>query len=95
MQYTFIMRVLLHPIPDKYLERLNEADRNRIEDAIEGLEKEPPQGDIKPIAGQPGTFRIRIGGYRAIFRYREDHIFITHIDPRGQVYNKKNIGGKR
>jgi len=45
------MKVLLHPIPDKYLERLNTADRNRIEDAIDDLEKEPPQGDIKPISG--------------------------------------------
>ena len=89
------MKVLLHPIPDKYLERLIAADRNRIEDAIDDLEKEPPQGDIKPISGQPGTFRMRIGSYRVIFRYKEDYIFITHIDPRGQVYNKKNKGGKR
>jgi len=89
------LKVLLHPIPDKYLDRLNATDRCRIEDAIEGLEKEPPQGDITPITGQPGTFRMRVGSYRAIFRYREDHIFITHIDPRGQVYNKKNKGGKR
>ena len=89
------MKVLLHPIPDKYLERLNATDRNRIEDAIEVLKKDLPQRDITPITGQPGTFRMRIGSYRVIFRYREDHIFITHIDPRGQVYNKKNKGGKR
>jgi mRNA interferase RelE/StbE len=89
------MKASLHPIAEKYLNRLNANDRDRIDDAIEGLEKEPPEGDIKPVTGQPGTYRVRIGSYRIIFRYREDHIFITHIDPRGQVYNKKNKGGKR
>ena len=89
------MKVLLHPIPDKYLDRLNATDRERIEDAIEGLEEEPPRGNVKPVIGQPGIFRLTIGSYRALFRYREDHIFITHLDPRGQVYNKKNKGGKR
>jgi mRNA-degrading endonuclease RelE of RelBE toxin-antitoxin system len=59
------------------------------------LEKEPPQGDITPITGQPGTLRMRVGSYRVIFRYRENYFFITHIDLRGQVYNIKNKGGKR
>ena len=89
------MKVFLHPIPDKYLDRLNEADRSRIEDAVEALEKEPPQGDIRPVAGQPGFFRVRVGSYRLLFRINEKGILITHIDPRGQVYNKKNKGGKR
>ena len=82
------MRVKLHPIPGKYLERLNEPDKGHIKAALQGLEKEPPEGNITPVSGQPGTFRLKIGSYRALFRYREDHIFVTHLDPRGQVYNK-------
>jgi len=89
------MRVVLHRIPGKYLERLNEPDKGHIKAALHGLEKEPPEGDILPVTGQPGTFRLTIGSYRAIFRYRDDHIFVTHLDPRGQVYNKKNKGNKR
>jgi len=89
------MKVSLHPIAEKYLNRLNADDRDRIDDAIEGLEKEPPEGDIRPVSGQSGTFRLRVGSYRAIFRYKDNCIFVTHIDPRGQVYNKKNKGGKR
>ena len=89
------MKVLLHRIPEKYLKRLNEPDKGNIQSAIKGLEKEPPEGDIRPVVGQPGNFRITIGSYRALFRYRGDHIFVTHLDPRGQVYNKKNKGGKR
>ena len=86
---------MLHKIPRKYLDRLNEPDKGHINTALKGLEKEPPEGDIKPMVGQPGNFRITIGSYRALFRYRDNHIFVTHLDPRGQVYNKKNKGNKR
>ena len=89
------MKVSLHPIAEKYLNRLNANDRDRIDDAIEGLEKEPPEGDIRPIAGQSGTFRLKVGIYRAIFRYEDNCIFVTHIDPRGQAYKKQNRGNKR
>ena len=89
------MQVLLHPIPGKYLDRLNEPDKGHIKAALSGLEKEPPEGNIIPVTGQSGYFRLKIGSYRALFRYRENDIFVTHIDPRGQVYNKKNKGGKR
>ena len=89
------MKASLHPIAGKYLNRLNADDRDRIDDAIEGLEKEPPEGDIRPLKGQPGFFRLRVGSYRLLFRINEKGILITHIDPRGQVYNKKNKGGKR
>jgi mRNA-degrading endonuclease RelE of RelBE toxin-antitoxin system len=89
------MQVLLHSIPSKYLERLNEPDKGRIKTALTGLEKEPPEGDIRPVVGQAGYFRLKIGGYRALFRYRDNDILVTHIDPRGQAYNKKNKGKKR
>jgi len=77
------------------LRRLNEQDKARIKKAIEGLEEEPPEGDIISLAGQKGIFRLRIGGHRLLFRVRENSIFVTHIEPRGQVYNKKNKDGKR
>jgi mRNA interferase RelE/StbE len=89
------MQISLHPIPGKYLERLNEPDKGRVKTALAGLEKDPPEGDIRPVVGQPGYFRLKIGGYRVLFRYRNNSIFVTHIDPRGQVYNKKNKGKKR
>jgi mRNA-degrading endonuclease RelE of RelBE toxin-antitoxin system len=89
------MQVVLHRIPEKYLERLNEPDKGHIKAALRGLGKEPPEGNIMPVIGQHGTFRLKIGSHRAIFRYRDDCIFVTHIDPRGQAYNKKNKGNKR
>ena len=89
------MEVLLHRIPEKYLERLNEPDKGYLKSALRELEKEPPEGNIRPVTGQPGDYRLTIGSYRALFRYRDGYIFVTHIDPRGQVYNKKNKGNKR
>jgi mRNA interferase RelE/StbE len=89
------LKASLHPIADKYLNRLNANDRERIDDAIEGREKEPPEGDIRPVRGQTGFFRLRVGSFRLLFRINEKGILITHIDPRGQAYNKKNKGGKR
>ena len=89
------MQVLLHRSADKYYERLNQADKGRIDEALDDLEKEPPEGDIKPITGEPGRFRVRVGSFRLLFRIKENVILVTHIDPRGQAYGKKNKGGKR
>jgi len=89
------MEVLVHPEPSKYLRRLNEPDKGRIKKAVKGLGEEPPEGDIKPLAGQGGIFRLAVGGYRILFRRRETGILVTHVEPRGQAYGKKNRGRKR
>ena len=90
-----ILRALLHHTADKYLNRLNADDRDRINAALDDLEKEPPDGDITPISGEPGRFRVRVGNYRLLYRIKDNTILVTHIEPRGQAYNKKNKGGKR
>jgi len=89
------MQVLLHHTADKYLNRLNAEDRKRINDALDDLEKKPPKGDIVPVVGEHGRYRVKVGNYRLLYRIKDNTILITHIDPRGQVYNKKNKGGKR
>ena len=78
----------------KYLDRLNEPYKSLITNALVNLEEEPPKGDIKPMAGQPGRFRLRIGNYRALFHIKNNYIVISHIGPRGQVYKKENRGKK-
>ncbi len=88
------MKVVLHPIPKKYLDRLQEPDKSRIKDALKGLEKEPPQGDIRPVVGQAGYFRLKVGSYRVLYRIDSNAIFVTHIEPRGQAYTKKTKQGR-
>ena len=57
----------------------------------EGLTQTPPKGDIKPMEGKPsGRYRLRVGGYRVIYRY--DHngvmtvLYILDVGPRGDIY---------
>jgi mRNA-degrading endonuclease RelE of RelBE toxin-antitoxin system len=83
------MKVLLHRSADKYLNRLQPADRDRFDAAFTDLEKEPPEGDIRPYEGSPGVLRLRVGNYRALFKFAGNAILVTHIEPRGQAYTKK------
>jgi mRNA interferase RelE/StbE len=83
------MEVLLHHTAQKYLDRLSAPDRDRFDDAFEDLEKEPPEGDIKPYVGSPGVLRLKVGNYRAVFKFVDSHILVTHIEPRGQAYTKR------
>jgi mRNA interferase RelE/StbE len=88
------MRVRLNKTAEKRYNRLNEPLLNRVTEAINKLEKEPPEGDIEPISGKPGNFRLRIGDIRILFQDRKDVILITDIVSRGQAYDKKHIGRK-
>jgi len=42
--------------------------------------------DIKPIAGEDNTYRIRVGKYRILAALIENTILITKIGTRGDVY---------
>jgi len=84
------MQVFLHPSARKYLERLSASNRERIKKALQGLQKEPPQGDIRPYEGNPGIWRLKVGGYRVLYKIETaSTILATHIEPRGQAYTKK------
>ena len=84
------MQVFLHNYARKYIERLDQTNRERIKKALQDLEKEPPEGDIRPYEGNPGIWRLRVGDYRVLYKIEtENTILVTHIEPRGQAYTKK------
>ena len=68
------MKVLLHHAADKYLNRLNATDRDRFDAAFIDLGKEPPEGNIRPCEGNLRVLRLRVGNYRAIFKYVDNTI---------------------
>ena len=75
----------------KQLPFRNTRQRNRILSAIDGLTQTPPVGDIKPMQGKPeGCFRLRVGGYRVIYRYDKDGaavvLLILDVGTRRDVY---------
>ncbi|MDR1400244.1 MAG: type II toxin-antitoxin system RelE/ParE family toxin [Treponema sp.] len=67
--------------------RLNEPDLSRITAAIDKLEREPPEGDIKRLQGKDG-YRVRLGRYRIIFDLEPDRVYIYKIVPRGKAYKE-------
>jgi len=55
------MQVFLHHTTEKYLDRLNQTDRERL----------------------------KVSGYRVLYKIEDAVILATHIEPRGQAYKKK------
>lgn len=85
------MRIEYSKSAVKALQKMEKGLRNHIRDAIQGLTMTPPQGDIKPLEGKPeGRYRLRVGGYRVIYRYNTDGtmviLYIIDIGTRGDVY---------
>ena len=75
----------------KYLQRMEKKLRNILHEAIKGLTKSPPEGDIQPMRGyKDGRKRLRVGGYRVVFRYDEKGamvvLYIIDVGPRGDIY---------
>lgn len=67
----------------KVINGMDKATKQRIKNAVEKI----PAGDIKPFKGSPGTYRLRVGGWRILFSYTEnDIILVEKIGPRGDVY---------
>ena len=62
------MKVVLEKKAVKYLESLDANMRRRIKEALKNLEKEPPAGDIVKLQGQEIAYRLRIGGYRVLYK---------------------------
>lgn len=72
----------------KYMAGLPKNEREHIRKAIEeGLTKNPPTGDIKPMQGrESGLYRLRIGRNRVIYSKEGDIITIFIVGARGDIY---------
>lgn len=67
----------------KYINALDANAQRRIRKSIGKI----PQGDIRPLKGSPGSYRLRIGNWRILFSYQgENTILVEDIGPRGQIY---------
>ena len=80
------MRFKLSPNAKKYIERQDNITVSRIYEALRDATKNPQKGDIKELQGEPGKYRLRVGGYRILFAIDGDNMVITEIGPRGQIY---------
>ena len=68
--------------------KLNQPILGRINDAIEELKKDSPGGDIVPLKGHPGSYRLRVGDYRILYYEENETRYIFKIAPRGAAYRR-------
>lgn len=67
----------------KAIQSMDKQTKARIRAGIEAL----PAGDVKPMRGSDGSFRLRVGDWRILFSYPEaGTILIEKVAPRGDVY---------
>ena len=75
--------------PVKFLKKLDLGDSKRIIEKLEStLSIHPVPKDAKPIVGEHGVFRLRIGDFRALYRinYSAKSIIVFKVDKRSRVY---------
>ena len=81
--------IVIEKRAEKTLASLPKKLRERIMNAIDRLAYGPyqPGLDVKPLAGRP-EWRLRVGGWRVLFRVYKDEIIIivVSVSPRGDVY---------
>ena len=55
---------------------------------MRALYKLPSEGDIAPMRGRKGQYRVRIGSYRAVYYLYNDilTVQVIKVDNRGGVY---------
>lgn len=75
----------------KFLAKLDKKSVERIRTAIQGLTVSPPEGDIKALIGsKDGRMRLRVGGWRIIFKYGAEYeleiLYVIEIGNRGDIY---------
>jgi len=67
----------------KYISTLDRTSKQRIKEGCEKI----PKGDIKPLKGAPGVYRLRVGDWRILFSYIESkNVYVREIKPRGGIY---------
>lgn len=75
----------------KFLAKLDKKHLGRLKSALRAIEHGQLRGlDIKPLSGQPGWYRCRLGKIRVIFiRAASGKVIVYDIHFRGQAYKKR------
>ncbi len=70
-----------------YLNKLDVPTHRRLAAAIEGLAEVPPAGDIRPVTGQTGAYRLRVGGLRLLCHIdHQQQVIFADAGSRGDIY---------
>lgn len=80
-----IFDLVFAPAAERDLYRLDATDQRRVEAALDHLAL-TGLGDVRPLAGYPGEYRLRIGGIRYAIDRDAGTILVYRILPRGRAY---------
>lgn len=77
-------RIIIEKSAAQFLKEQPKQQQERLLKAL----YEIPNGDIKPIKGFKGIYRLRVGNYRVIYRIKNDEliIIVLKIGNRGDIY---------
>ena len=79
------MKVLVSEQILTRLRTIHPEHRRDIRSALRELAK--GRGDMKELAGRlSGFYRLRIGRYRVVYRYRDKHVEAIFLEQRSIVY---------
>lgn len=72
----------------RFLRQIHPEDLLEIIERLRDLREDPYPGDAAELRGHPGYFRLRVGGYRIIYRVSQsrDLVYIGKIGPRKTIY---------
>lgn len=60
----------------KELSKLDKQDARRVVRAADALAADPRPNGVRPLAGYPGLWRIRVGDYRVIYTIRNAELIV-------------------
>ncbi len=76
----------------RFLKSLDRAERQRIAQKIDALERDPRPPEASKMQGydEPKVFRVRVGNVRILYfvDYGTSTVFIEKIDRRSTVYQR-------
>ncbi|MBI3412591.1 MAG: type II toxin-antitoxin system RelE/ParE family toxin [Candidatus Aenigmarchaeota archaeon] len=80
-------QVIFHDDVKKKIKEVPKHYQKTIVAKLSALSEFPQFLDIKKIKGQENTYRLRIGGYRAIFDvdFKNKIIYVTALNIRGRI----------
>jgi mRNA-degrading endonuclease RelE of RelBE toxin-antitoxin system len=78
-------------VPPHVLKELAAAPRDiakRLWDRLERIAANPfgPKPGVKPVSGEPGSFRVRQGDWPAIYSVEDGDVFVERVGDRKGVY---------
>ena len=78
-------KILIEKPARKFILTQSREQQERI---LRALYKLPFEGDVSPMRGHKGQYRVRIGTYRAIYYLYNDilTVQVIKVDNRGGVY---------